>query len=67
MGTVGHRAMGGHPLVCPVVSTTEWAMTRQDGTAWADVQAIQLRLNTCFLCGWDATSLTVLGRCHIDK
>ena len=38
----------------------------EDGTAWADVQAIQLLLSTCFLCGWDA-SLTVLGRCHMAK
>jgi len=30
------------------------------GTTWADIQAIQLLLNTCFLCGWDATSLSVL-------
>jgi len=35
----------------------------EDGTAWADVQVIQLLLNTCFLCGWDAMSLTELGRC----
>jgi len=29
---------------------------KEDGTAWADVQ---LLLSTCFLHGWDATSLTV--------
>ena len=39
----------------------------EDGTACADVQAIQLPLSTCFLCGWDTMSLTILGRCHIDK
>ena len=40
----------------------------EDVTAWVDVYAIQLRLSTnCFLCGWDATSVTVLGRCHMDK
>jgi len=30
----------------------------KDGTAWDDVQAIQLLLSTCFLRGWDATSLS---------
>jgi len=40
---------------------------KDDGTAWADVEAIQLLLSTCFLYGWDATSLTVLARCHMDK
>ena len=33
----------------------------ENGTAWVKVQAIQLLLSTCFLCGLDATSLTVLG------
>ena len=40
---------------------------KEYGTAWADVHAIQLLLSTCLLCGWDTTSLPVLGRCHIDK
>ena len=37
-------------------------------TALADVHAIcKLLLSTRFLCGWHAKSLTVLGRCHMDK
>ena len=32
---------------------------KDDRTAWADVEAIQLLLSTCFLYGWDATSLTI--------
>jgi len=31
----------------------------EDGMAWANVQANQLLLSTCFLCGWDTMSLTV--------
>jgi len=42
MGTVGHRATGGRPVVCPVVLTMECATTGQKME-----QAIQLLLN-----GW---------------
>jgi len=46
-GQHGHRwavirATGGHPVVCPVVLTNGMGNGRtEDGTAWADVLAIQ--------------------------
>jgi len=58
------RATCVHPVVRPVELTTEWAMT---GQKTGSIQAIQLLLRTCFLRGLEATSLTVLERCHMDK
>jgi len=54
--TVGHRATDGRP----VVLTTEWAtMGQRTGQ-----HGLTSRPFSCFLCGWDAKSLTVSGRCH---
>jgi len=39
-GTVGHRATGWRPVVCSVVDNGMGNHGTEDGTAWADVQAI---------------------------